>query len=71
MLRQVGLAIGVAVFIAVLGSPGSPAATLAGYQRAWVVMAAMSLAGGVVGLLLLVDRRAPATVPGVAVESVS
>jgi EmrB/QacA subfamily drug resistance transporter len=70
MLRQVGLAIGVAVFIAVLGSPGSPAATLAAYQRAWVVTAAISLAGGVVGLWLLVNRRAAATAPAIAVESV-
>ncbi len=70
MLRQVGLAIGVAVFIAVLGSPASPAAMLAAYQRAWVVTAAISLGGGVVGLLLLVDRRAAATAPAVAVESV-
>ena len=70
MLRQVGLAIGVAVFIAVLGSPASPAAMLAAYQRAWVVTAAMSLAGGVVGLVLLASRRASVTAPAVAVESV-
>jgi EmrB/QacA subfamily drug resistance transporter len=70
MLRQVGLAIGVAVFIAVLGSPASPAAMLAAYQRAWIVTAGIALAGGVVGLLLLVDRRAAATAPAVAVESV-
>jgi EmrB/QacA subfamily drug resistance transporter len=70
MLRQVGLAIGVAVFIAVLGSPASPAAMLSAYQRAWVVTAAISLAGGVVGLLLLVNRRAAVTAPAVAVESV-
>jgi len=69
MLRQVGLAIGVAVFIAVLGSPRSPAAMLAAYQRAWVVTAAIALAGGVVGLFLLMDRRAAATAPAVAVES--
>jgi EmrB/QacA subfamily drug resistance transporter len=70
MLRQVGLAIGVAVFIAVLGSPASPAAMLSAYQRAWVVTAVIALAGGVVGLLLLVDRRASTTAPAVAVESV-
>jgi len=68
MLRQVGLAIGVAVFIAVLGSPESPAATLAAYQRGWTVTAAIALAGGIVGLLLLVSRRrAVAEVPAVAV----
>ena len=49
MLRQVGLAIGVAVLIAVLGSPHSPAQTLAAYQRAWVVTAAIAFAGGLVG----------------------
>ncbi len=70
MLRQVGLAIGVAVFIAVLGSPRSPAATLAAYQRGWVVTAAVALAGGIVGLLLLADRRSPAPVPAVAAEPV-
>jgi MFS family permease len=57
MLRQVGLAVGVAILIAVLGSPASPAATLAAYQRAWVVTAAMSLAGGLVGFTLLTGRR--------------
>ncbi|HET6867642.1 MAG TPA: DHA2 family efflux MFS transporter permease subunit [Solirubrobacteraceae bacterium] len=57
MLRQVGLAIGVAVFIAVLGSPASAAATLGAYQRAWVVTAAISLAGGLVAIPLLMSRR--------------
>ncbi len=57
MLRQVGLAIGVAVFIAVIGSPGSAAATLAAYQRAWVVTAAIALAGGLAGIALLMSRR--------------
>jgi EmrB/QacA subfamily drug resistance transporter len=70
MLRQVGLAIGVAVFIAVLGSPGSPAATLAAYQRAWVVTAAMSLAGALVALRLLTARRqAHVDAPAIATSS--
>ena len=60
MLRQVGLAIGVAVLIAVLGSPDSPAEVLAAYQRGWTVIAAFAFASGVVGFLLLVRRRAPA-----------
>ncbi|MBV9803513.1 MAG: MFS transporter [Solirubrobacterales bacterium] len=69
MLRQVGLAIGVAALIAVLGSPASPHATVIAYERGWVVSAAMSLAGGVVALLLLVNRRRMvAEVPAVAVE---
>ncbi len=61
MLRQVGLAIGVAVLIAVLGSPDSPAQVLGAYQRAWTVIAAIAFAGGVIGFLLLVLRPATAT----------
>ena len=56
MLRQVGLAIGVAVLIALLGMPHSPAATLVAYQRASWVTAAIALAGALVGLVLLAAR---------------
>jgi MFS family permease len=59
MFRQIGLAVGVAVLIAVLGSPQSPAAVLTAYQRAWIVTASIALAGGVVGLALLTARRRP------------
>jgi MFS family permease len=57
MLRQIGLAIGVAVLIAVLGDPGSPAATLDVYQRASYITAALALGAGLVGLTVL--RRSP------------
>jgi hypothetical protein len=57
MFRQIGLAVGVAVLIAVLGSPQSPAAVLTAYQRAWVVTAGIAFAGGLVGLALLTSRR--------------
>ncbi len=57
MLRQVGLAIGVAVLIAVLGSPHSPAEVLAAYQRGWTVTAAIAFAGAVVGFALLARPR--------------
>jgi EmrB/QacA subfamily drug resistance transporter len=57
MLRQVGIAIGVAVLIAVLGSPHSPAQVLAAYQRGWWVTAAIAFAGGIVGFVLLVRRQ--------------
>ena len=60
MLRQVGLAIGVAVLIALLGTPHSPTQTLTAYQRASWVIAAISLAGGLVGLVLLAVRPRPA-----------
>jgi EmrB/QacA subfamily drug resistance transporter len=71
MLRQVGLAIGVAVLIAVLGTPRSPSATLAAFQRSWGVTAAIAFAGGLVGLLLLVDRRrtVAAEAPAVAAST--
>jgi EmrB/QacA subfamily drug resistance transporter len=59
MFRQLGLAIGVAVLIAILGSPHSPLATLDVYRRAWVVIAAISLASGVLGAWLLAARRRP------------
>ncbi len=59
MLRQVGLAIGVAVLIAVLGSPASPTAALEAYQRGWTVTAVVALAGGLLALPLLSTRRRP------------
>jgi EmrB/QacA subfamily drug resistance transporter len=69
MLRQVGMAIGVAVLIALLGSPHSPAATLAAYQRGWTATAAIALAGGVVGLVLLVSRPRTVTAEAPAVAA--
>jgi EmrB/QacA subfamily drug resistance transporter len=57
MLRQVGLAVGVAALIAVLGSPRSPLATLLAYQRATWMIAAIAFLGGIVGLGLLAGRR--------------
>ena len=61
MFRQIGLAVGVAVLIAILGSPHSPLATLDVYRNAWFVVAAISLAGGVAGASLLSARRRPLT----------
>jgi EmrB/QacA subfamily drug resistance transporter len=57
MFRQIGLALGVAALIAILGAPHSPVATLDVYRRAWIVVAAISLAGGLVALALLAPRR--------------
>src|SRR3954454_5381773 len=63
MLRQMGLAIGVAIFIAVLGTPGSPAAALGAYESASWVIAGISFVGGLIGLATLAGRphRARAT----------
>jgi EmrB/QacA subfamily drug resistance transporter len=61
MLRQIGLAIGVAILIAVLGTPSSPATTVVVYQRASWIIAAISFAAGVIGLVLLAERRGVGT----------
>ncbi|MHB1835002.1 MAG: MFS transporter [Solirubrobacteraceae bacterium] len=59
MFRQIGLAVGVAILIAVLGAPHSPAALLGAYRQGWLVIAAMATLGGVAGLALLRPRRGP------------
>jgi EmrB/QacA subfamily drug resistance transporter len=54
MIRQTGLALGVAVLVAVLGTGGAHGtAPLAAFQHAWWVTAAVAVAGVVPALLLL------------------
>jgi EmrB/QacA subfamily drug resistance transporter len=62
MLRQIGLAIGVAVLIAILGTPGSPAAVLDAYELASWAIAAIALAAGAIGLVLLARPRRQKTI---------
>jgi EmrB/QacA subfamily drug resistance transporter len=69
MLRQIGLAVGVALLIAILGTPGSPAEVLDVYERASWVIAAISFVGGVVGLVLLARPRAAPAPVAVAAET--
>ena len=57
MIRQIGLAVGVAVLVAVLGTASQGAALLAAFHRAWWVTAAIAVAGVVPALLYL--RRVP------------
>jgi MFS family permease len=57
MLRQIGLAVGVAVLIALLGSPRSPAAVLDVYERASYVIAALAVLAGIIAWTLLGARR--------------
>jgi EmrB/QacA subfamily drug resistance transporter len=59
MVRQVGMAIGVAVLVAVLGAPASPAARLDAFRRGWWVIAAVALLGALAAPLL--RRRATGT----------
>jgi EmrB/QacA subfamily drug resistance transporter len=70
MLRQIGLAIGIAVLIAVLGSPHTPTATLDVYERATWIIAVLSALAGIIGLALLGNGRAtPALSATVATEA--
>ncbi len=56
MIRQSMLAIGVAIFVAVLGSPTTDAARIAGFHRGWWVMAAI-IAIGLVPNFVLIRRK--------------
>jgi EmrB/QacA subfamily drug resistance transporter len=62
MLRQVGLAIGVAVLVAVIGAPASAAGELSAFRHGWEVIAGVSLAAALSGLLLLRSPRQAAAV---------
>ena len=57
MLRQVGLAVGVAVLVAVLGTPSSPAGALAAYRHGWEMIAGVSLLAALSGIVLLRSPR--------------
>ena len=57
MVRQIGFAVGVAILVAIVGSPGAADATMAAFRVAWWVMAAIT-ALGLVPLLLLARRPA-------------
>jgi hypothetical protein len=57
VFRQVGLALGVALFIAVLGTPAAGEATREAFQAAWLVLAGVALAAALAGAVLLRPRR--------------
>jgi hypothetical protein len=59
MFRQVGGALGVAAFVAIVGTPTHDTA-LDAYRRGWAFMAIAAIIGG---LLMLAARFAPATAP--------
>ena len=58
MVRQIGFAIGVAIFVAIIGSPGSTEAYMAAFRVAWWVMAVIAVLGLIPLLLQLRWRRA-------------
>jgi EmrB/QacA subfamily drug resistance transporter len=53
MLRQLGLAVGVAILVAVLGTPADPVAALAAFRDGWHVIAAAALLSALAGAVLL------------------
>jgi hypothetical protein len=58
MLRQVGFAVGVAMLVAVLGSPHSAAAELTAFRHGWYATAGAGVAAALAAALL----RRPAAV---------
>jgi MFS family permease len=53
MIRQAALAIGVAIFVAIVGSPSSLAAQVEAFHRGWWIMAAVAALGLVPTLLFI------------------
>ena len=45
MIRQAALAVGVAIFVAIIGSPSSPVERVAAFHRGWWVMVAVVALG--------------------------
>ena len=63
MGRQIGSVLGVAVFVALVGSPGTGAA-LHAFDKAWLFMSAAALAAALAATLVGREpRRAAAPVP--------
>jgi len=58
MARQVGLTIGVAMLVALLGTPHSASEAVVAYRRGWVFIALASLAAAVASLGLVPRRTA-------------
>jgi hypothetical protein len=55
MIRQIGFAVGVAIFVTIVGSPDSAEAYMAAFRVAWWAMAAITVLG-LLPLLLLQGR---------------
>jgi MFS family permease len=63
MLRQVGFAVGVAMLVAVLGSPHGPTAELTAFRHGWYATAAAGLGAAVAAVAV---RHRPAAGPSAA-----
>lgn len=58
MIRQASIAVGVALFVAIVGSPASPAGQVAAFHHAWWVFVAIILLALIPTYLLVRSRRA-------------
>ena len=58
MIRQAAIAIGVALFVAIVGMPGSPQERVAAYHRAWWVITVLALFS-IIPNQLFIGRRIP------------
>jgi hypothetical protein len=63
MARQIGFAVGVALFVAVIGAPDTASARLVGFQHGWLVIAGTAIAAAFAGLALNVRRPARVGAP--------
>jgi EmrB/QacA subfamily drug resistance transporter len=59
MIRQAAIAIGVALFVAIVGTPLSLQERVAAYHRAWWIVAALSLLSIIPTQLIIGRRRSP------------
>jgi EmrB/QacA subfamily drug resistance transporter len=57
MIRQAALAIGVAIFVAIIGAPATQAERLAAFHRGWWIMAAITALGLIPTYLFVGPRR--------------
>ena len=62
MVRQAALAVGVAIFVAIIGSPASPVARVTAFHRGWWIMAAITVLGLIPTLLVIRPRRQPVAI---------
>jgi EmrB/QacA subfamily drug resistance transporter len=57
MIRQAALAVGVALFVAIAGSPATLGARVTAYHRGWLIMAAITLLGLIPTFYLIRNTR--------------
>jgi len=57
MIRQAALAIGVAIFVAILGAPASMSDRIVAFHRGWWIMAAVTLLSLIPAYLFIRKQR--------------